>query len=334
MFRGRILIVSDRSEIVAELDPLIRAEGHLSLTVPNGDEALQVLEDGIVPDIIIGDLQARENTAAMAYLSHFRRVNHLGQYMAVPQTTAAPAPDHGFSRVEPFATLTLPLAAHEVRSAIQQAMDRIRRDLESLRGEMFRETARLQRAIREAQIELVTALAMMMEAKDPFMQGHCERVAQMARRVAAEMEMAEEEIEFLGTAALLHEIGKVAVSLELLHKDAPLTPTELEQIRAHTRTGAQMLSAVPSLRKLAPLVASQYTDFQHLDGTIDSGSREFLLASVLRVVDVFDAMTSNRSYRKVLNREAWEADLRAGAGTRFHPEVIDAFFRVVARDPS
>jgi CheY-like chemotaxis protein len=78
MFRGRILIVSDRADVIAELDPLIRAEGHLSLAVPNGDEALQVLEDGIIPDIIISDLHTQHAASGITYLAHFRQLNQLG----------------------------------------------------------------------------------------------------------------------------------------------------------------------------------------------------------------------------------------------------------------
>lgn len=339
MFRGRILIVSDCTEVIAELDPLIRAEGHLSLAVPNGDEALQVLEDGIIPDIIISDLQTQHAASGITYLSHFRQLNQLGQHLAVVRSDgsgngAVHAYLPSMLRLEPFDTLAFPFSGERVRNSIQQAMERIRRDLESLRAEMFRETARLQKAIRGAQLEMVSALAMMMEAKDPFMHGHCDRVAVLARRVAEEMEVEDEQVELLATAALLHEIGKVGVPLELLHKTSTLTPEELEQVRSHTRVGAQIVSAVPSLRRLAPLVASQYTEFADLPSAVDENSPEFLLVSIMKVVDNYDAMTSDRSYRSVLPREHWESALRNAAGTRYHPDVVDAFFRVITRHGS
>lgn len=334
MFHGRILVVSDRPEVVAEIDPVIRAEGHLTLTVPTGAEALNVFDEGIIPDVVVTDLGASASLEGIGYLSRFRQLNQLGQHLVVVEPgapfTGTTSGATGF-RIEPFSVLPRPLDREQVRGCIAGAIDRIRTDLQSLRGEMFRETARLQRAIREAQLEMVTALAMTMEAKDPYMHGHCSRVADLSRRVAEELRVDEDDIELLHAAAVLHEIGKLGVSLDLLHKTAPLTPDELEQIRAHTRVGAQIVGAVPSLRRIAPIIANQYTNYAELPSRISPELPEFLLAGILRVADTYDAMTSDRSYRETLPRELWESVLRGGAGSKFHPDAVTAFFRVERR---
>ena len=335
MFRGRILLVSDRKEVIAELDPLIRAEGHLTLTVPNGDEAFHVFEEGIIPDVVVSDSGSSNPRPGSLYLRRFRQLNQLGQHLVIMDggkweaeldSTSGP-----LASPDPLHPLHRPFREDQVREAVREAMERIRRDLESLRGEMFREAARLQQAIREAQLEMVTALALTMEAKDPYMRGHCERVAKLARKVAAELDLDEEAIELLGTAAVLHEIGKIGVSLELLHKSGTLSSTELKQVRAHPQVGAQIVSAVPSLRRIAPLIENQYTDYAKLREIIDPETPEFLLAGILRVVDTYDAMTSERSYRNVLSRERWEGALREGSGTLFHPDALATFFRLEAR---
>jgi response regulator RpfG family c-di-GMP phosphodiesterase len=337
MFHGRVLVVSDRPEVVRELDPVIRAEGHLTLTVPTGEEALRVFEEGIIPDVVISDLGADGSPDGLRYLRHFRQLNQLGQHLVVvepgspvPTTAGGGTPGSGF-RIEPFSVLPRPLDPDQVRGSIEGAIDRIRQDLQSLRGEMFRETARLQRAIREAQVEMVTALAMTMEAKDPYMRGHCTRVAELCRQVAAELDVDDEDAELVHTAAMLHEIGKLGVSLELLHKTTPLSPAELEQIRAHTRAGAQIVGAVPSLRRAVPLIETQYTHYVELPRFIPPETPEFLLAGILRVVDTYDAMTSDRSYRETLPRELWESVLRNGSGSEFHPDAVAALFRVERR---
>lgn len=332
MFHGRVLVVSDRPEVVAALDPMIRAEGHLTLTVPTGVEALRVLEEGIIPDVVVSDLGSAGPLEGIAYLRRFRQFNQLGQHLVVVEEGApftGSATTGGGFRMEPFSVLERPFDPTRVRGSIERAMDRIRRDLQALRGEMFRETARLQQAIREAQLEMVRALAMTMEAKDPYMHGHCARVAELALRVAEELGVEEEPMELLHNAALLHEIGKMAVSLDLLHKTAPLTDEELEQIRGHTRVGAQIVGAVPSLRPLVPLIENQYTSYAELPCRISPDTREFLLAGILRVVDTYDAMTSDRSYRETLPREEWEATLRRGAGSRYHPDAVVALLRVL-----
>lgn len=332
MFHGRVLVVSGRAEVVAELDPIIRAEGHLTLTVPSGEEALNVFEEGIIPDLVITDVGPGESGAETGYLRRFRQLNQLGQHLVVVEEGAGYASttsgSPGGFRLEPFSVLPRPLDPAQVRGSIEGAIDRIRCDLQSLRGEMFRETARLQRAIRDAQLEMITALAMTMEAKDPYMRGHCSRVAELARRVAERMGVEEEQVELLYAAAMLHEIGKLGVSLELLHKTTPLTPEELERIRAHTRVGAQIVGAIPSLRRAAVLIEAQYTDYAELPSRLSPASPEFLLAGILRVVDTYDAMTSDRSYRENLPRELWESVLREGTGSKFHPEAVSAFFGV------
>lgn len=337
MFRGRILVVSDRSEVIAELDPIIRAEGHLTLTVPNGDEALRVFDEGIIPDVIVSDLGSSAPGDGIYYLNRFRQLNQLGQHLVVLESGAA---FDGELRgmgvripVESYDTLPRPFDEARVRNALQDAMDRIRRDLESLRAEMFREAARMQKAIRDAQMEMVTALALTMEAKDPYMRGHCERVAELCRRLATAMELDDAPIELLSTAALLHEIGKIGVSLDLLHRSGPLTPEEMNQVRAHPQVGGQIVSAVPSLKRAAILIENQYTDFADLPPRIARETPEFRLAGILRVIDTYDALTSERAFREVLPRERWERILREGVGTRFDPAVVEAFFALEAADP-
>jgi response regulator RpfG family c-di-GMP phosphodiesterase len=330
MFPGRVLLVSDRGEVVATLDPLLRAEGHLPLNVVSAQEAMEVLEEGLVPDVVISDLESERSLEGLGYLHRFRQLNQFGQHMVV-STREAPLTFTASLGSPPRgdAVLEHPFEAAQVRRSMERAMEQIRSDFQSMRGEMYRETARLQQAIREAQLEMVRALAVTMEAKDPYMHGHCARVAEICRRVAEELEIEAEQAETLHSAALLHEIGKVAVALDLLHKTTPLTPAELEQIRAHTRVGAQIVGAVPSLCRLTPLIENQYTPCAELPERISPCSPDFLLAGILRVVDTYDAMTSDRSYRETLPREVWEATLRRGAGSQFHPDAVVALFRVV-----
>jgi response regulator RpfG family c-di-GMP phosphodiesterase len=333
MFRGRILVVSDRPDVVAQLDPIIRSEGHLMLSVPNGEEAIRVLEEGIIPDLVISDPSSGNLLADLSYLPRFRQLNRLGQHLAVVDGSTPPRELGTLAarlHVEPFDALRFPFDAVVVRHALQEAMDRIRRDLESLRAEMFRETARLQQGMRDLQLEMVSALALAMEAKDPYMHGHCDRVAKLVTEVGRAMALDDESLEMLATAATLHEIGKLGVGIELLHKTTPLTADELDQIRNHTRIGAQIVKSLPSLRRLAPLIENQYTNYCDLPEKLDPDRIEYRLAAILRVVDTYDAMMSGRSYRDNLSAERVHAVLREGAGTTFHPEAIDVLLGIVA----
>ena len=333
---GRIMIVSDRREVVAELEPILRAGQHLALTVANGDEALRILEEGLVPDLVISDLGSERSLEGIEYVWRFREMNRVGRHMVVVEDGAP------FSRVfgraapalpEQVTALPRPFNGPGVLKKIEEAVEHMGRELHALRAEVWRELARMQQAMRDMQRETVNALAATIAARDPYMHGHATRVADLCRRVARVMEISDDETQRLETAAMLHEIGKGSVPLELLHKTSPLSAEELETIRGHARAGADIVRGVPSLRRLAPIIEHQGTDHLHLGMEMDAASSEFLLTGILRVVDAYDAMVSPRSYRGPMPREYWEDTLLTCAGTRFHPGAVDALLRVLAPAP-
>ncbi|HKP76242.1 MAG TPA: HD domain-containing phosphohydrolase, partial [Longimicrobiaceae bacterium] len=217
---------------------------------------------------------------------------------------------------------------------VDAAIARVDADLRATRGEVWREMHRMQRAMRDMQRETVKALAATVAARDPFMQGHAARVAGLCRQVGAALRLDAEQAELLETAAVLHEIGKASVPLELLHKTEPLSPDELERIRAHARVGADIVRGVPTLTRVAPLIEHQGTDYANLPADTDPPVAELkLLAGILRVVDVWDAMVSARSYREAMPLEYCEQTLRTGAGTRFHPAAVEAVLRLTPPSP-
>jgi response regulator RpfG family c-di-GMP phosphodiesterase len=331
MLNGRIMIVSDRAEVIDELEPIIRNGQHLPLIVPDGAEALQTLEEGLVPDIVISDLGCDRALNGIDYLWRFRELNRAGRHMVVVENGAPfsgfppPAKGGDGAALPLLATpLARPFRRGEVTLRIDDAIRQVDEDLRALRGEMWREMQRMQRAMREMQRETVNALAATVAARDPYMQGHATRVAALCRRVAEALHLSEERVDLLETAAMLHEIGKAGVPLELLHKTGPLSPEELEQIRGHAKTGAGIVAGVPALRRAAPLIEHQGTDYAELGEHLEPAAPEHLLAGILRVVDAYDAMCSPRSYRGAMPREYGEETLRAGAGTRFHPQAVEA----------
>ena len=339
MLNARILVVSDRPDVVSELDAIIGASEHLSLAVPDGGEALQALDDGLVPDVVISDLGSPQSLQGIDYVWKFRQLNRVGRHLAVVESGA---PFAGFARAgrgagdRPLvpATLPRPFRPDEVKARIDAAITRVDADLRAMRGEVWREMHRLQRAMRDMQRETVKALAATVAARDPFMQGHAARVAELCGRAGAALRLDEEQAELLETAALLHEIGKASVPLELLHKTEPLSPGELERIRAHARIGADIVRGIPSLTRVAPLVEHQGTDYAKLPADPEPPVAGFaLLAGILRVADVWDAMISARSYREAMPREYCETTLLAGAGTRFHPAAVEAVLRLTRPSP-
>lgn len=332
MLSGRIMIVSDRRDVVDELKPLLHAGAHLAVSVANGGEALRNLQDGTVPDVLISDLGSEHALDDMGYIWRFRQLNRVGRHMAVVEDGAPFSAGSGARLPDEVVPLPRPFSAPQVLERVQEAVAGIEHDVKALRGEVWRELDRLQRSVRDVQREMVTALAQTIAERDPYMHGHCSRVAALSRRTGAQLGLPHADLETLETAALLHEIGKMSVPLELLHKTTPLTESELAQIRAHAEAGARIVGSVPSLQRIVPLVRYQNTDYRDLSAHLPESAREFLLSGILHVVDAYDAMVSARSYRGAMPREYWEATLTRGAGTRFHPDAVRAFFHVVATE--
>lgn len=336
MLSGRIMIVSDRNEVVAELEPIIRAGHHLALTVADGGEARRILDEGVVPDLVISDPGSRRAPEGVEYVRRFREMNRVGHHLVVldPGTSLERAFGGGPAWLaEQVTPLARPFDPQAVQGLLEEAVLMMQRELHALRAEVWREMARMQQTMRDMQRETVNALAATIAARDPYMHGHATRVAALCRQVAGALLVSPEDAQLLETAALLHEIGKASVPLELLHKTEPLSPEELQRIRGHARTGADIVRGVPLLRRLAPIIEHQGTDHAELSEHLDATGTEFLLAGILRAADAWDAMASPRSYRAAMPREYREAALRGGAGTRFHPRVVGPLLALTSLAP-
>jgi diguanylate cyclase (GGDEF)-like protein len=169
-----------------------------------------------------------------------------------------------------------------------------------------------------------------MQAKQPALHDHSSEVAELAVAVARRLGMTGEEVDEVGRAAELHDVGKVGIPDAILDKPGPLDPEEWEFMRQHTILGERILSAAPALRPVAQLVRSSHERWDGqgypdgLRGTaIPRGSR------IVAVCDAYEAMTADRPYRAALSTETACAELRATAGTQFDPEVVEAFIHAI-----
>ena len=190
-----------------------------------------------------------------------------------------------------------------------------------------------QRHVREmADLHLATieALALAIDAKDQTSQSHIRRVQLYAASVAGALGMSDNDVQGVKTAALLHDIGKLAVPEHILSKPGPLTPEEFQKIRAHPKVGADIVSSVPFPYPVAPLILSHH---ERWDGkgypTGLKGEEIPLGARILSVVDYFDALMAERPYHKAMSYEAAVGLLRQESGKGLDPAVVAKFIELL-----
>lgn len=192
------------------------------------------------------------------------------------------------------------------------------------------ENVRLYHNIRDNYLKTIRAFALAVEAKDEYTHGHSENVMKYTMILAKNLGLPDNELELVKYAGLLHDIGKIGVSELILNKAGRLTTQEFEEIKKHPELGARIIADVPFLKSLVPLVLYHhefYCGGGYPSGI--SGSDIPFGARILSVADAYEAMTSNRPYRKALLPEVASSILEKERGRQFDPIIIDAFLEII-----
>ncbi len=182
--------------------------------------------------------------------------------------------------------------------------------------------------LREAQESTIRGFIKALEAKDLYTRGHTERVARFTEMIGKQMGFDGTQLERLRWAALIHDVGKLAVPRELIRKRSRLTDEEYETMQQHVHFVEDLLVDVDFLQPMIEIAANHHA---HYDGNgyhgagHEHGDVPSQEACILAVADSFDAITSTRSYRVALTQPYAYAELRRHAGTQFDPEVVEAF---------
>jgi putative nucleotidyltransferase with HDIG domain len=188
------------------------------------------------------------------------------------------------------------------------------------------ECAQLIRKQRDLFLNTITVLAQAVEMKDEYTGGHTLRVSTYAVMLAQELNLPPQDIELIRIGTPLHDIGKIGIDDAILRKAGRLTPEEFEIMKSHTVKGADIVSTVPDLRPIIPIVRSHHERWDgkgYPDGL--GGEAISPLARVVALADAFDAMTSNRSYRKGMPPAVAFAEIEKQSGQQFDPTFTAAF---------
>ncbi|HXQ26261.1 MAG TPA: HD domain-containing phosphohydrolase [Candidatus Acidoferrales bacterium] len=187
--------------------------------------------------------------------------------------------------------------------------------------------------LQDLNLGTLTALARAIDAKSGWTAGHSERVTDTALKIAREMQLPQRDLDILHRGGLLHDIGKIGVSADLLDKPGRLTDEETAKVREHVEIGKRILEPIASFVECMPIVLEHHEWFDGSGYPCQLAGEEISLhARIFAVADCYDAMISDRPYRPGMPLDRVLDNLRKGSGKQFDPTVVEAFFLAIARD--
>jgi len=202
--------------------------------------------------------------------------------------------------------------------------------------ELTATNARLEHAnqhLQSVNLSFAAAMVTALDERDTWTAGHSVAVATYSRDIAAEMGLTQQQVELVHLTGLVHDIGKIGVPAEVLQKTAALTDDEWALMREHSEIGARILGEVEDYAEVAEIVLYHH---ERLDGAGYprglTGDRIPLLARVIAVADAYNAMTSDRPYRRAMDPDIAITQLRNGRGGQFDPDAVEAFLKVLERE--
>ncbi len=195
------------------------------------------------------------------------------------------------------------------------------------------EAEKANKEIKTLSVEVMEALAHTIDAKDSYTRGHSVRVAKYSKMIAEKMGLSETDCENVYYYGLLHDIGKIAVPNEIINSPGPLTDEEYSKIKIHPGVGFDILDEIKSRPDLGTGARWHHERYDG-KGYPDQKSGEDipLSARIIAVADSYDAMTSNRSYRKYLNQEKVRSELEKNSGTQFDPKAAACMIEIIDED--
>jgi putative two-component system response regulator len=312
---GTVLVVDDLESNLRLLEQLLKAQGYAVLCAGDGEEALELV--GLEhPDVIISDVR-------MPKRDGFELCREL---KASPETRLTPVVlMTGSQEIEDRVRaidagaddfLTKPIDRPELNARVRSLMrmKRFTDDLDSAEA-------------------VLRSMALMVEARDAYTQDHCARLGDYATELGRALQLSDDDLLTLARGGYFHDIGKIALPDAILLKPGDLTPEEYERVKEHPVVGDRLCGDLRALHRVRPIVRYHHERLDgggYPDGL--SGDAVPLLAQIISIVDLYDAMTTTRPYREALPPSAAIAQLREDVRLGWRrKDLVEAFVSTRAR---
>ena len=320
-----ILIVDDEDTIRRILYKKLSGEGYRCHLATNGEQALDEMRKSTI-GLVILDIKM-PGKSGLELLPEIKTACPDTQVLMATATTdinaAVQCMKYGV-----YDYVTKPFNLDEIIFIVGRALDKRRLELENREYQHHLEDKVSEQAekIRLSFLSAIAALASALEAKDKNTGGHSQRVAEISAAIANAMGLPQETNEKVKLAGTVHDVGKIGVSESILNKPGRLTHEEFQHVQKHPEVGQHILTPIAGDEEILRIVRSHH---ERYDGTgypdglkrdqIPLGSR------IIAVADAYEAMTSQRPYRRAMSGESALIEIERGEGTQFDPNVAEAF---------
>ena len=340
MEEKRVLIVDDDPIIIRALARIIEGQGFQVTSYLDPEEALASLGQRPVHLIISDYMMPGMN--GVEFLVRARRLCPDAPRLLLTALSDFRVAMDAVNNGGIYRLLSKPWTQVELVGTVKQAFEygELRRQNSKLNqlvqeqnGELQEINRDLERLVQERTNNLLEGITAALDYRDTETQWHSRRVSMYAKRLAAELGLTGQALFDVEVGALLHDVGKIGVRDSVLLKPGPLNPAEWQEMRQHPAIGYRLLRRIDYLQGAAKIVLQHQ---ERWDGqgypACRSGEEIVLGARIFAVVDAFDAICSDRPYRRGRSYEVALAEIRRCAGTQFDPAIVEAFARVPASD--
>jgi len=328
--KGHILAVDDTATSLKLLTDILKEEGYEVRSAISGELALHAAVRN-PPELVLLDIRMPE----MDGYEVCRQLKSHAETRDAPVifVSAVSETDEKVQGFEAGAVdfVTKPYQRNELLARVRTHLElnRLRNNLEELVAERSSKLIESEKKLKASLLDSISAIASIVEMRDPYTAGHQRRVAQIAVAIGRELQLPGNQIEGIHLASVVHDVGKIRVPAEILSKPGKLTANEFNLIKEHSQTGYDIIKSIDYPWAIAEIVLQHH---ERLDGSgYPRGlkNEEILLeAQIIAVADVVESMMSHRPYRPGLGIDAALAEISLKRGSCFDADIVDACLKI------